>query len=391
MCSMPPHTLSNDQTALSGSEKKRSMDVDGSVLPKILVVAPSIRIMGGQAVMAKQLLDDFHSSGFNADFLPINPKPPGPLAFAERIKYVRTLCVSFFYIFSLIVRVPRYEIIHIFSASYLSFIITQTPAILISRLYGKKIVLNYHSGQCEDHLRRWGQIVYFILRRVDKIVVQSEFLVEAFRKHGFEATAIANVVDVTRFPYRNRIQFQPHILVPRMLDPIYNVACSVRAFAIVKRQIPDAKLTLLGDGADESPLRELVQQLRLEDVHFIGRVSRDRIATVFAEHDILVNSSDIDNMPVSLLEGFASGLPVITTAAGGIPWMVKDRVTGHLVPLNDHDSLAARILETLTNQSATQSMVERARQQLEHYCWPAVSQDWFDVYASLDTRTGKIL
>lgn len=357
--------------------------VSDSPLPRILLVAPSIRIMGGQAVAAKQLLDDLRSDHVEIDFLPINPKPPGLLQYAERVKYLRTLVVSFFYFASLLWRVPQYDVIHIFSASYMSFIVSQTPAILISRMYGKKIVLNYHSGQCEDHLNRWGEIVYWILRRVDRIAVQSGYLVDVFRKHGFDAVGIANVIDVDAFPYRERSNFKPTILVPRMLDPLYNVGCAIRAFHIAKQHVPDAQLTLLGDGPEEQSLRDLVEKLQVRDVHFRGRVEREQIATVFSEHDVLLNSSSVDNMPISLLEGMASGLPVVTTEAGGIPYMITDRETGHLVPVDDHEALGARLLEVLRNPGEAIAMAGRAHEELENYRWPTVAEKWFRLYAEL--------
>lgn len=361
--------------------------VDGFGLPRILVVAPSIRIMGGQAVMAKQLLENFRFSGVDADFLPINPEPPGFLRYAESVKYLRTLVVSTFYVINLLRRVPKYDIIHIFSASYFSFIIAQTPAIVVSRMYRKKIVLNYRSGQCDDHLTRWGRVVYSILRMVDRIVVPSQFLVNVFSKHGFKAISIANVVDVREFPFVDRTTFRPKILVPRMLDPIYNVECSIRAFHILKQHVPDAELTLLGDGPQETYLRELVQELGVEDVTFTGRVAREQIARVYRDHEILLNSSSIDNMPVSILEAFATGLPVVTTDAGGIPFIVTDRETGHLAPVNDHEELAKRLLEVIKDQEATQQMVLAARDEMRNYRWPAVARKWFELYLGLAEPT----
>jgi len=370
------------------SDSNTSNDVvDGSNVPTILIVGPSIRIMGGQAVMAKQLLDDLRSSNFDVDFLPINPKPPGPLAFAENVKFLRTLVVSAFYIWSLLTRVPKYQIIHIFSASYFSFIIAQTPAIFISRMFGKKIVLNYHSGQCEDHLEKWGRIVYFILRRVDRIAVQSPYLVDVFTKHGFESTAIANVIDVRDFPFTKRSTIRPHILVPRMLDPIYNVECSIRAFHLVKQQIPDARLTLLGDGPEEQHLRNVVSELNLDDVTFKGRVEREQIAGVYADHDVFLNSSNIDNMPVSVIEAFASGLPVVTTAAGGIPYMVRHGENGYLAPINDHRALVDCLLQVLRDQEKTQQIIAVAHDDLKSYRWSTVAQGWYELYSSLTSQT----
>lgn len=359
-------------------------------LPKILIVAPSIRTMGGQAVNAKQLLRDFKRVGIQADFQPINPEPPGVLAYAENIKYVRTAIVSFFYVLSLLWRVPRYDVVHIFSASYFSFIIAQTPAILISRMYGKKIVLNYRSGECDDHLQKWKRIVYPILRRIDQIVVPSGFLVEVFAKHGFDAVAISNVVDEAEFPYVNRPVIRPKILVPRMLDSMYNVECSIRAFEIVKRQVPKAEITLLGDGPQEAYLKKLVADLNLSNATFAGRVSREQIGQVYKEHDIFLNTSSIDNMPTSILEAFAVGLPVVTTNAGGIPFIVDDRETGHMVPVNDHEAIARRLLEVIHDEQSTKAMVQRAREKSENYRWPAVEGKWRALYDTLlDTKSNS--
>ena len=363
--------------------------LDASGLPRVLIVAPSIRIMGGQAVMAKQLINEFHGSGLPAGFLPINPKPPGILQYAERVKFLRTLVVSFFYVISLIRRVPRYDVIHIFSASYFSFIISQTPAILISRCFGKRIVLNYRSGQCDDHLQKWKLIVYPILRLIDRIIVPSQFLVDVFAKHGFEASAIANVVDVQDFPFVDREHFKPKILVPRMLDPIYNVECSIRAFHIVKQQVPDAELTVLGDGPQEGYLKKLVEELELEGVTFVGRVDRSRIPSLYQEHDVFLNSSSIDNMPVSILEAYAVGLPVVSTDAGGIPYIVKDEETGYLAPVNDHQGLASRLLKVIQSPEKTRQIVHAAKLESNRYRWPAVAKQWFDLYRTLAPRSNS--
>ena len=266
-CNMfPPRIAPDDAREVS----KSGICYAQTSAPRILIVAPSMRIMGGQAVNAKQLLRDFKRVGIKADFQPINPKPPGILAYAENIKFVRTAIVSLCYVISLLWRVPKYDIVHIFSASYLSFVISQAPAIFVSRLYGKKIVLNYRSGECDDHLKRWKWIVFPILRQIDRIVVPSGFLVEVFAKHGFDAIAISNVVDETSFPFVPRSAKRHKILVPRMLEPIYNVECSIRAFAIVKRQVPNAKLTVLGDGSQARYLKQLVADLKLSDVTFLG-------------------------------------------------------------------------------------------------------------------------
>jgi hypothetical protein len=123
---------------------------------RVLMVAPSFDILGGQSVQAARLLDRLsEESSLEVSFLPINPRLPGVLRYLQKIKYVRTVVTSIVYIATLLLRVYRYDVIHVFSASYFSFVLAPTPAILIGRLFGRKVLLNYHSGEADDHLRRW--------------------------------------------------------------------------------------------------------------------------------------------------------------------------------------------------------------------------------------------
>ena len=138
-------------------EQRAECALELARLPKVLLIGPSLRIMGGQAVMADSLMRGMRGDGVDIDFLPINPQPPGILRHTEKVKYLRTVIVSFFYVVSLLRRIRRYDLVHLFSAAHASFMVSQMPAILIARWYGKPLILNYRSGEAEDHLRRWGR------------------------------------------------------------------------------------------------------------------------------------------------------------------------------------------------------------------------------------------
>jgi hypothetical protein len=142
---------------------------------RVLIVAASLDILGGQAVQAERLIRHLQNEPtLRVAFLPINPRLPGILRKLQSIKYVRTVTTSVLYILNLLREVRKYDVIHIFSASYLSFLIAPTPAILVSKLYGKKILLNYHSGEAEDHLQRWPRTTKPIIKLVDRVVVPSQ-------------------------------------------------------------------------------------------------------------------------------------------------------------------------------------------------------------------------
>jgi len=350
---------------------------------RVLLIAPSLTILGGQAVQADLLLRNLRAEGVDVQLLPINPVPWGPFKYLTRIKYVRTLIVSILYVASLLFRVWRYDVIHVFSASYFSFILAPTPALLIAKLYRKKTILNYRSGEAEDHFTRWGKSIFWIIRLADKIIVPSGYLVDVFGRFGFHAESIFNISDFNVFQYRERRVVTPHILVARNLEPLYDIKTSIRAFAVIKSKYSAATLTITGYGSDERRLKSLVRDLNIQDVTFTGRVERTQMPTLFHQADIFLNSSVIDNMPVAIIEAFYAGLPVVTTDAGGIPYVVRDRESGLLAPMRDVDALALALSEVIDDADLRQKIIEGGRAFAQECSWPRVKWRWTKAYREL--------
>src|SRR5688572_11538577 len=257
---------------------------------RLLLVAPALRILGGQAVQANYLLDHLsHEPNFEVSFVPHNPRLPGPLRLLQSIKYVRTLVTSFVYCINLLMQVPRHDIVHTFSASYLSFLIAPAPAIIIGRLFGKKVVLNYRSGEAEDHLRTWPRTAAPIMRLADEIIVPSQYLIDVFWKFGLRASAVANIIDPTRFKFKERKPLLPIFLSNRNLYPLYNVACILRAFAKIQQRLPEARLIIAGDGSQRASLEALALELGLRNVEFRGRVAPHKMHELYNEAHIFLN------------------------------------------------------------------------------------------------------
>ncbi len=135
---------------------------------------------------------------------------------------------------------------------------------------------------------------------------------------------VSNAVDLSAFRFRVRSNPRPAFLVNRHFESHYNVACVLRAFALIQRRRPDALLTVAGDGAQREQLRQLARDLSLRNVRFVGRVPPEHMPALYDEHDVWLNGSDVDNMPTSILEAYACGLAVAGTNPGGIPYIVED-------------------------------------------------------------------
>jgi L-malate glycosyltransferase len=357
---------------------------------RVLIVAPSLDILGGQAVQARRLLDGFsHEPSLDVSFLPVNPRLPWPLRKLQGVKYLRTIVTSILYWAMLLWRVRAYDVIHVFSASYWSFILAPAPAILISRLYGKKVLLNYRSGEAEDHLKHWRLTTRPVMRLVDKIVVPSGYLVEVFRNSGLWAEAVPNTIDLTRFAFRERGPLRPILLSNRNFEAHYNVECVLRAFALVQKEMPEARLIVAGDGSQRSYLHALAVDLGLKDVEFVGQVAQEKMPELYQRADIFINASDIDNMPVSHIEAFACGLPVVTTDAGGIPYIITNGRNGLMVSRGDHEGLAAGALRLLRDRDLAARLIGTAQSDCQQFTWTSVREGWLKVYSELTHLTGK--
>ena len=357
---------------------------------RVVLVGPSMDILGGQAVQVARLLRRLRElDGIEVAFLPVNPRLPGPFRLLQRIKYVRTIATSIAYVISLLRELRKYDVIHAFSASYMSYLLAPLPAMVIARLYGKRIVLNYRSGEASDHLTR-SPLAVRTMRLADDIVVPSGYLVGVFAHFGIGARAILNFVDLDTLDYRDRTTTRPVFLSNRNLEALYNVGCTLRAFAIVQQQVPDARLTIVGDGSERPALEALARELGLQHVEFAGQVAPQRMREFYDAADVYLNSPNIDNMPNSIIEAFASGIPVVTTNAGGIPFIITDGVTGSMVECNDHEQLARRALELVRTPALAREIATRARGEcLTRYVWEAVAVQWEQLYRGLVQEGGR--
>src|SRR5262245_53014500 len=359
-------------------ERQRSKPI------RVLVVAATPDWPGGQSVQAARLLDGLaQEPGVEAELLPIHPRLPGALQLLHEIKYVRTVVFNIAYIALLLLRLPRFDVVHIFSASYFSFVITPAPAVLIAKLYGKSVLLNYHSGEAEDHLRRWPRSTKLIFRLVDRVVVPSRYLVGVFARFGIKAEAVSNTAPLERFAFRERRPLRPTLLSSRNLESLYNVADTLRAFALIERRAPDAQLIVAGDGGQRARLRALAVELGLKRVEFVGAAPPDRMPELYDRADILVNSSLVDNMPLSMIEAFACGLAVVSSDAGGIPHLVTGGETGLLSPCGDYEALAANVIRLLEDRRLAARLISRARAACRQYTWEAARGSWLRIYMEL--------
>lgn len=346
---------------------------------RVLLIAPSLDIVGGQSIQASQLIRRLAGDpAMQVDFLPVNPLLPVWL----RIKYLRTFITSVVYLFRLACCIGRARVLHVFTPGYFSFYLAPVPALLLARLLGKPAILNYHDGRAEDHLTH-SSLACLLMRLATVIVVPSDYLVDVFARFGLRATRIYNLADTDSLSYLDRKRPRPVFLHNRGLAAEYNPACTLRAFALIQDRYPEARLTIAHDGPLRPSLETLAESLDLRRTQFIGSVSPASMGALYDSTDIYLMSPDADNMPLSILECFAAGLPIVSSSAGGIPGMVEDEQTGLLFAPNDHRAMAECALRLLDEPGLASRLAANAQRQCAQYSWPQIGPQWMALYHRL--------
>ena len=244
-------------------------------------------------------------------------------------------------------------------------------------------MIHYHSGEARDHLTRFRG-VRLVLEDADRFVVPSGYLVDVFREFRLEAQVVPNIVDLTQFAFRERKPLRPRLVCTRGFHRYYGLDVVVRAFAEVQRGCPEARLDLLGKGPLELQIRKLVHDLNLSGIDFAGAVPHHEIGRFYDAADIFINASSLDNMPVSILEAFASGTPVVTTAPEGMSYLVEHERTGLLSEPGDARALAENVMRLLKNPELASRLALNAHEEVQRYSWEAVREQWLEIYRSLE-------
>lgn len=378
--------MTDKRSEESAEDTEHTMARNRVSRPRIAMVAPSLGVLGGQAVQAKVLADHLRADGYEVELVPINPPFPRGAGWLKRLRFIRTVANEGLYLPTLR-KLRSADVVHVLSASYWSFLLAPLPAIVAARKWGKPILLNYHSGEADDHLAHWGSLVHPWLKMVDKIVVPSVFLRDVFARHGYRAEVIHNIIDTGQFRYRERLPLLPEFLSVRNFEPHYGVEYTLVAFAMIQTVFPAASLTVAGQGPHEAELKHLAQALALRNVRFIGAVDPVEMPSLYDRHSVFLNASFVDNQPLSVLEAMASGMPVVSTPIGDIPNMVKDGESATLVPAGDPYAMAKAATLLLEQPQRAALMAQRAKESLVRYDWSKVGPAWADTYRRLATTS----
>jgi glycosyltransferase involved in cell wall biosynthesis len=349
---------------------------------RIGLVGPLPPPSGGMANQTRQLADLLVKAGAEVSVVQVNAayRPQ----WVARVPVLRALFRLLPYLLALWRVSGRSEILHVMANSGWSWHLFAAPAVWIGWLRGSAVVVNYRGGEAAKFLDGNHRLVRFTMRRAHVLIVPSRFLEEIFLSRGMPARIVPNIVDLEKFRVRTHAQFDaPKLLVARNLEPLYDNASAIRALKIIQEDFPKARLTIAGSGPQEAELRQLALEIGLaEQVLFTGRLEPKAMAEAYQSAELMVNPSLADNMPNSILEAWASGVPVVSTNVGGVPFMATDSVNVSLVAPGNPVEIAEASVALLKDRNLWRQRAAAGQAEAQRYTWEKVRPLLADVYSS---------
>ena len=360
---------------------------------RVGLVGPLPPPSGGMANQTLQLAALLRGEGIEVEMIQINAAyRPSWVAGIQGVRAVFRLVP---YLAHLWRSAARVDVYHVMANSGWSWHLFAAPAIWIARLRRRPVVVNYRGGEADTFLQQSLSWIRPSLKRADAVIVPSGFLEAVFGKYGFATLVVPNIINLQRFSAAATVAevatapdgapsptgTAPRMLVARNLEPIYDNATALRALALILKTQPQATLVIAGSGPLRAELERLAAELGIAHaVTFTGRVDNQAMAALYRNATVMINPSLVDNMPNSVLESLASGVPVVSTNVGGVPYLVEHNKTALLVPPQAPEAMAQAILRLVNEPGLALRLQAAGLLYVQQYAWPNVRPRLLDVY-----------
>lgn len=247
-----------------------------------------------------------------------------------------------------------------------------------ARLLGLPLIFVIHGGVVPEQIAQHPTWARRILSRADALVAPSGYMVEMLGRQGYQATQLSNVVDLSLLDYRPRQSVRPIMLWMRSFHEIYQPEMAVRVLARLAERYPDARLIMAGaEKGQRAAVVALAADLGVTDrLSLPGFITNEQKNALAHEADIFLNTSRIDNMPVALIEAGAMGMPIVTTNAGGIPYLIKQGETGLMVEIDDLDGMVTAVTRLVETPALAAALSSAGRAMAEQSSWQQVQPQW---------------
>jgi len=242
-------------------------------------------------------------------------------------------------------------------------------------------ILILHGGNLKQRLTSSSKRILKIFIQARATVAPSHFLKDELQEFQFgNMVCIPNSIDITNYSFKKRKDLKPRLLWVRAFNEIYNPEMFLKLVKILRKDYPDLTACMVGPDKDGTLKKyQGISESQGLNIQFTGKISKNEWIKLSEDYDIFINTTNIDNTPVSLIEAMALGLPVISTNAGGIPYLISNEKNGFLVEPKDVNAMATAVKKLIQNPGMAESLSSQGRLKAEEFNWEQVKNKWLDL------------
>lgn len=235
-----------------------------------------------------------------------------------------------------------------------------------------------HGGNLPSRLEKSKSLSRGLFNGAKTNVAPSAYLLDKFKEAGFsKLTYIPNTIPIENYTFLARPKISARLLWVRSFAEIYNPLLALQIVEMLLMKGVDVHLCMVGPEKDGAlgRCKKVAEEMKLP-ITFAGLLSKEAWIALSKDYDIFINTTNFDNMPVSIMEAMALGMPVVSTSVGGLPYMIESGVNGVLVEPNNAAAFVDAIMDLIQNPVRATSMARNARTGIERMDWEVVKGEW---------------
>ncbi len=287
-------------------------------------------------------------------------------------------------VFTIVKQRKRTSLVLIDTYSTINFYYTLLAAV-VCRLFNIPYIPILHGGGLPGRLESSPWLSKVIFNHSAINISPSYYLLEAFQEKKFKVSYIPNYIETEIYPSKLRNKVRPKLLYVRSFHEIYNPSMAVKVLKTLSATYEDVTLCMVGPNKDGSQalVEGLAEELGVSDqLKITGKLSKEDWIALSADYDIFINTTNFDNLPVSVIEALCLGFPVISTKAGGLPFLIDNGKDGLLVDLDDDDAMVDWVKKLVENDDMTTQISTSAIAKGKSFEWNNIAPLWYELIDS---------